>query len=40
MNITNNEYYISWDSGDYIFELIGNIGEESLIEVVETVDEK
>lgn len=30
-------FYISWDNGDYIFDIEGNIGKDELINVVETV---
>lgn len=37
IDLGNNEFLISWDNGDYIFEMIGNIGENALIEIAETV---
>lgn len=30
-------FYISWDNGDYIFDIEGNIGKNQLIEIAETV---
>ncbi len=33
----NNEYYISWDNGDYIFDITGNVGKNALIEAAKSV---
>ena len=32
-----DDYYIAWDNGDYIFEVVGNVGENTLIDVVNSV---
>lgn len=37
VELGNNEYYISWDNGDYIFDITGNIGENALIEMANSV---
>ena len=37
VDIGNNEAYISWDNGEYVFEIIGNIGKSELISVAQTV---
>ena len=28
-----NDYYIAWDNGDYIFEIVGNVDENILIDI-------
>jgi len=38
VDIGNDEYYISWDNEDYVFDITGNIGKNALIEVVKTVE--
>ncbi len=37
VDLGNNEYYISWDNGDYIFDITGNIGKNVLIEIANSV---
>ncbi|MCM1062683.1 MAG: DUF4367 domain-containing protein [Eubacterium sp.] len=37
VDLGNNEYYISWDNGDYIFDVTGNIGKTALIEIANSV---
>ena len=37
VDLGNNEYYISWDNGDYIFDITGNIGKDELIEAANSV---
>jgi len=37
VDLGNNEYYISWDNGDYIFDITGNIGKNALIEIANSV---
>lgn len=37
VDLGNNEYYISWDNGDYIFILTGNIGKNALTDVANSV---
>lgn len=37
IDLGNNEYLITWDNGDYVFELIGNIGENALIKLAGSV---
>ena len=37
VDLGNDEYYISWDNGDYIFDIIGNIGKNALIDVANSV---
>lgn len=37
IDMGDNNYYISWDNGDYIFDIMGNIGKNSLIEAAESV---
>ena len=37
VDIGIDEAYISWDNGEYVFEIIGNIGKSELISVAETV---
>lgn len=37
VDLGNNEYYISWDNGDYIFDIIGNISKDELIETANSV---
>lgn len=37
VDLGNNEYYISWDNGDYIFDISGNISKDELIEVANSV---
>lgn len=37
IDLENDEYYISWDSGDYVFDITGNIGKDTLIDIAETV---
>ena len=37
VDLGNNEYYISWDNGDYIFILTGNVGKNALINVANSV---
>lgn len=33
----DDDYYIAWDDGDYILEIIGNIGENALIDIAKSV---
>lgn len=37
VDLGNNEYYISWDNGDYIFILTGNVGKNALTDVANSV---
>ncbi len=37
VNLGNNEYYISWDNGDYIFDITGNVSKDELIEAANSV---
>lgn len=37
VDLGNNEYYISWDNGDYIFDITGNISKDELIETANSV---
>lgn len=37
VDLGNNEYYISWDNGDYIFDITGNISKDELIEAANSV---
>ncbi len=37
VDLGNNEYYISWDNGDYIFDITGNISKDELIKVANSV---
>lgn len=37
VDIGDNEYYISWDNGDYIFDVMGNIDKNALIEIANSV---
>ena len=37
VDISNEVSYISWDNGEYIFEISGSIGKNELISVAETV---
>lgn len=37
VDLDNNEYYISWDNGDYIFDITGNISKNELIKVANSV---
>lgn len=37
VELGNNEYYISWDNGDYIFDITGNIGKSTLIDAANSV---
>lgn len=37
IRLDDDSYYISWDNGDYIFDIEGNIGKNQLIEIAETV---
>lgn len=37
VDIGIDEAYISWDNGEYVFEISGNIGKSELISVAETV---
>lgn len=37
VDLGNNEYYISWDNGDYIFDITGNIGKNALIDIANSV---
>ncbi len=37
VDLGNNEYYISWDNGYYIFDITGNIGKNALIETANSV---
>lgn len=37
IDLGNDEYFISWDNGNYIFDLTGNIGESALIESAKSV---
>ena len=32
-----DDIYIAWDNGDYIFEIVGNIGENQLIDIANSV---
>ena len=40
VDLGNNEYYISWDNGDYVFDITGNIGKNALIEVSQSIQKK
>lgn len=40
VDLGNNEYYISWDNGDYVFDITGNIGENAMIEVSQSIQKK
>lgn len=37
IDLGNDEYYISWDNGDYIFDITGNIGKNALIDLANSV---
>ena len=37
VDLGNNEYYLSWENGDYIFDITGNIGKSALIDVANSV---
>lgn len=37
VDLGNNEYYISWDNGDYIFDITGNISKDELIRAANSV---
>ena len=37
VDLGNNEYLITWDDGEYVFDIIGNIGQKQLIELAESV---
>lgn len=37
VDIGIDEAYISWDNGEYVFEILGNIGKSELIIISETV---
>lgn len=37
VDLGNNEYYMSWDNGDYIFDITGNVGKNALIEMANSV---
>lgn len=37
IDLGKGEYYISWDNGDYIFDLISNIGYDEQLELAESV---
>ena len=37
VDIGIDEAYILWDNGEYVFEMLGNIGKSELISVAETV---
>lgn len=37
VDLGNNEYYISWDNGDYIFDITGNVGKNTLIDIANSV---
>ncbi len=32
-----DDYYFAWDNGDYIFEIVGNAGENALIDIANSV---
>ncbi len=32
-----DDYYFAWDNGDYIFEIVGNVGENTLIDMINSV---
>lgn len=32
-----DDYYIAWDNGDYIFEIVGNVSEDVLIDTANSV---
>ena len=37
VDLGNNEYFISWDNGEYIFDITSNIGQKQLIKLAESV---
>lgn len=37
IDLWDNEYLISWDNGDYILEIIGNLGRDGMIRLAESV---
>lgn len=37
IDLGNEEFYISWDNGDYMFEITGNVGKNELISIAEAV---
>lgn len=37
IDLGNNEYYISWDNGEYVFDVISNIGYNEQIRLAESV---
>lgn len=37
IDLWDNEYIISWDNGDYIFDIIGNLGRDRMIRLAESV---
>ena len=37
IDLLDNEYIISWDNGDYIFDIIGNLGRDKMIRLAESV---
>ncbi len=37
IDLGNEEFYISWDSNNYMFEITGNIGKNELISIAESV---
>lgn len=37
VDLGNNEYLITWDDGEYVFDIIGNIDQKQLIELAESV---
>lgn len=37
IDLGNNEYYISWENGDYVFDIIGNIDKKELVFVANSV---
>ena len=37
IELRENEYFISWDNGDYIFDIIGNLGRDGMIRLAESV---
>lgn len=39
LDLDNDEFLITWDNGDYIFDLIGNIGKDELIKLAKSVQE-
>ena len=37
VDLDKKEHYISWDNGDYIFDITGNIGKDKLIGIANSV---